>query len=145
MSRGRKASFFSSRRRHTSYWRDWIQTCALPIYLDFDLITQARADAPLLADLEVNLPHLVKNLGRRASGVGRGGRKRRPAKFDPATNGVTPHAPRPMPQLPAVGPGVEEGDPLAIDPELARRWLVSFLKDEVVVRRRFKRGIEGLR
>ena len=24
--------FFSSRRRHTSYWRDWIQTCALPIW-----------------------------------------------------------------------------------------------------------------
>src|SRR5215203_2860771 len=23
--------FFSSRRRHTSYWRDWSQTCALPI------------------------------------------------------------------------------------------------------------------
>src|SRR2546426_1107049 len=112
--------------------------------LDFDLITQARADAPLLADLEVNLPHLVKNLGRRASGVGRGGRKRRPAKFDPATNGVTPHAPRPMPQLHVVGPGVEEGDPLAIDPELARRWLVSFLKDEVVVRRGFKKGIVGL-
>src|SRR5215203_7526469 len=27
--------FFSSRRRHTRYWRDWIQTCALPI-LDAD-------------------------------------------------------------------------------------------------------------
>src|SRR5438445_5438523 len=25
--------FFSSRRRHTRYWRDWIQTCALPICL----------------------------------------------------------------------------------------------------------------
>src|SRR3712207_9101465 len=23
--------FFSSRRRHTRYWRDWSQTCALPI------------------------------------------------------------------------------------------------------------------
>jgi len=23
--------FFSSRRRHTRYWRDWVQTCALPI------------------------------------------------------------------------------------------------------------------
>jgi len=27
---------------------------------------------------------------------------------------------------------VEEGDPLAIDTDLARRWLTSFLKDEVV-------------
>src|SRR3712207_8357108 len=25
--------FFSSRRRHTRYWRDWSQTCALPISL----------------------------------------------------------------------------------------------------------------
>src|SRR3712207_7599369 len=25
------ACFFSSRRRHTRYWRDWSQTCALPI------------------------------------------------------------------------------------------------------------------
>src|SRR5207249_2905903 len=28
----RKALFFSSRRRHTRSKRDWIQTCALPIY-----------------------------------------------------------------------------------------------------------------
>ena len=39
---------------------------------------------------------------------------------------------------------MEEGDPLAIDPELARRWLVSFLKDEVVARRKFTKGIVGL-
>jgi NAD+ synthetase len=39
---------------------------------------------------------------------------------------------------------VEEGDPLAIDPDLARRWLVSFLKDEVVRRRGFAKGIVGL-
>ncbi|MGH7646087.1 MAG: NAD+ synthase [Gemmatimonadales bacterium] len=43
-----------------------------------------------------------------------------------------------------VGRGVDDGDPLAIDVELARRWLVSFLKDEVVVRRGFTRGIVGL-
>src|SRR3712207_7264579 len=24
--------FFSSRRRHTRYWRDWSSECALPIY-----------------------------------------------------------------------------------------------------------------
>src|SRR3712207_8265087 len=24
--------FFSSGRRHTRYWRDWVQTCALPIF-----------------------------------------------------------------------------------------------------------------
>src|SRR5438128_2906491 len=111
--------------------------------LDFDLITQARADAPLLADLEVNLPHLIKNLGMRDAGSGR--RKRRAVKFDPAVNGA--HAsriPHPASRIHVVGKGVEEGDPLAIDPELARRWLVSFLKDEVVVRRGFQKGIVGL-
>src|SRR5207245_10160785 len=35
-------------------------------------------------------------------------------------------------------------DPLAIDPELTRKWLVSFLKDEVVRRRGFKKGLVGL-
>jgi NAD+ synthetase len=39
---------------------------------------------------------------------------------------------------------VEEGDPLAIDPELARRWLTSFLRDEVVLRRKFTKSLVGL-
>jgi len=111
--------------------------------LDFDEITRARAESPLLADLEVNLPHLVKNLGMRDAGSGM--RKRRPVKFDPAVNGS--HAsriPHPASRIHVVGKGVEEGDPLAIDPDLARRWLVSFLKDEVVRRRGFTKGIVGL-
>src|SRR2546430_14526443 len=33
--------------------------------LEFDLIPQSRADAPLLADLEGNLEILVENLGER--------------------------------------------------------------------------------
>src|SRR6058998_770925 len=111
--------------------------------LDFDLITRARAEGPLLGDLEVNLPNLVKNLGTRGGGRGRG--RRRAVKFDPATNGATAsRIPHPASRIHVVGKGVEEGDPLAIDPELARRWLVSFLKDEVVVRRGFKKGIVGL-
>src|SRR2546422_10273672 len=53
--------------------------------VDFEEITRARAESPLLADLEVNLPHLIKNLGMRDAGSGM--RKRRPVKFDPAVNG----------------------------------------------------------
>jgi len=111
--------------------------------VDFEEITRARAEAPLLADLEVNLPHLIKNLGMRDAGSGR--RKRVAVKFDPATNGGTAsRIPHPASRLHVVGKGVEEGDPLAIDPDLARRWLTSFLKDEVVRRRGFTKGIVGL-
>jgi len=111
--------------------------------LDFDLITQARADAPLLADLEVNLPHLVKNLAKGETGKGK--RKRAVVQFDPATNGTDgSRVPLSAARIHVVGNGVEEGDPLAIDCDLARRWLTSFLKDEVVRRRGFAKGIVGL-
>src|SRR5213083_376185 len=107
-------------------------------------LTRARADAPLLADLEVNLPHLIKNLGKREKGKGKG--KARSVQFDPATNGASAQSAIHNPQsaIHIVGRGVDEGDPLAIDCELARRWLVSFLKDEVVRRRGFTKGIVGL-
>ena len=112
--------------------------------IDFDETTRARAEAPLLADLEVNLPHLVKNLGSGEQGAGSRKRRRSVVKFDPATNGTAPGSPLPAPRIHVVGKGVEEGDPLAIDVELARRWLVSFLKDEVARRRGFAKGIVGL-
>jgi NAD+ synthase len=35
-------------------------------------------------------------------------------------------------------------DPLAIDPELTRRWLVEFIRDEVQRRRKFERVVIGL-
>src|SRR5213083_3414287 len=111
--------------------------------VDFDEITRARAEAPLLGDLEVNLPHLIKALGTREGG--RGTRKRNAVKFDPATNGAHPSpVPRPASPIHVMGRGVEEGDPLAIDTDLARRWLVSFLKDEVVRRRGFTKGIVAI-
>ncbi|HEU5260622.1 MAG TPA: NAD+ synthase [Gemmatimonadales bacterium] len=112
--------------------------------VDLDELTRARADAPLLADLEVNLPHLVKNLGRREAGAGR--KKRTAVRFDPATNGSSPvsRVPPPVSRIHVIGRGVDEGDPLAIDCELARRWLVSFLKDEVTRRRGFTKGIVGI-
>src|SRR3989442_11171980 len=112
--------------------------------LDLDELTRARADSPLLADLEVNLPHLIKNLGKRETESGK--RKRAAVKFDPATNGASAQSAIRNPQsaIHIVGKGVEEGDPLRIDSELARRLLVSLLKDEVVPRRRFSKWILGV-
>src|SRR5437660_7897585 len=112
--------------------------------VDFDEMTRARAESPLLADLEVNLPHLVKNLGKRETGKGK--RKARAAEFDPATNGASLNSAIRNPQSPihVVGKGVEEGDPLSIDHDLARRWLVTSLKDELVRARGFTKGIVGL-
>lgn len=113
--------------------------------LDLEELTRARAEAPLLADLEVNLPHLLKNLGKGEKGKGKGRVKRAAVEFDPATDGSqAPRLPIPVSPIHVVGRGVEEGDPLAIDCELARRWLVSFLRDEVVRRRGFTKGIVGL-
>ncbi|MBI1968125.1 MAG: NAD+ synthase [Gemmatimonadetes bacterium] len=111
--------------------------------LDLDALTRARADSPLLADLQTQLPHLLKNLGKGERGKG----KRAKAKFDPARDGTskahsafrTPHS-----ALAVTGKGREHEDPLHLDPELARQWLMSFLRDEVVRRRGFQKGIVGL-
>src|SRR5260370_23554242 len=83
--------------------------------VDLEQLTRARAEAPLLADLEVNLPHLVPSLGRRESG---GTAKERPAvKVDPAPNGAAPPPPVPIASaaVPALGQGVAGGDPPALD------------------------------
>jgi NAD+ synthetase len=113
--------------------------------IDPDVITRARADTPLLADLELVLPHLIKKLGKREEGRG----KSKTVKFDPAVNGKRSEASkaRPLPSspfpLPQPGPS-QPATPLRFDCELVRRWLVSFLRDEVVLRREFKKGIVGL-
>ena len=103
--------------------------------LDLEKLTDARADSPLLADLRSALPVLTKGLG-----------KSKPAKvkFDPAANGTRRAVTRSSPPLDVVRTREETEDPLAIDPDLTRKWLVSFLRDEVVTRRGFKKGIVGL-
>ena len=108
--------------------------------IDLDALTTARSDSPLLADLQSALPVLTRGL---KAGEGRG-EKSAPVKFDPAPNGTSPLSHLPSERTPIIKPEFEERDSLAIDPELTRRWLVSFLKDEVVRRRGFKKGIVGL-
>jgi NAD+ synthase (glutamine-hydrolysing) len=121
------------------------QEAVIPAVLDFEEITRARADLPLLADLEMRLPHLLGSLhaARREKGGSGGGAVwtggQRGATRAPAAGSdpVTPLPPAPARFHP-------KQDPLAIDPELTRRWLVEFIKDEVQRRRKFERVVIGV-
>jgi len=104
--------------------------------VDLESLTTARSDSPLLADLQSALPVLTKSLS--------GHKHDQKVRFDPATNGSPAHRARRTAHLDIVAKRTQEADPLAIDPELTRKWLVSFLRDEVVRRRGFKKGVVGL-
>ena len=104
--------------------------------LDLDSLTTARSDSPLLADLQSALPVLTRSLS--------GNKQDQKVSFDVATNGKPVDAARRTPNVDIVHRKVDEPDPLEIDPELTQKWLVSFLKDEVVRRRGFKKGLVGL-
>ena len=105
----------------------------IPAELHFEEITRARADMPLLSDLESRLPHLLEAYRVGRQGGGTAGRR------DGGTGGTAGRgaSTRPPSRRPAV-------PPLSIEPALARRWLVEFLRDEIVRRRGFSKGIIGL-
>lgn len=98
---------------------------AIEAEVDFGEIGRARADLPLLADLETRLPHLVKSL--------EGKKKPKGVKYDPARKLARPRRRK-----------APSGDPLAMDCALVERWLVEFLKDEVKGRRGFDKVVVGL-
>jgi len=125
--------------------------------LDLADVTRARADMPLIADLETMAPHLREAL----------------AKVDAATphllafdgmeqlaavmgDGGDAHAGRTAPRLRATSrmaastavPVVEADShigpaPLQIDAEMVERWLVQFLRDEMT-RRGFQKAVIGI-
>jgi NAD+ synthetase len=120
----------------------------VPAHLDFEEITRARADLPLLADLEMRLPHLLGSLhaARREKG-------RTVGQRDGGTAGREETSQKPTGRLskgrsaaapPSRRPAVPPRAPLDIDPELTRRWLVEFLRDEVQRRRGFEKVVIGL-
>ena len=109
----------------------------IPAEIYFEEITRARADMPLLSDLESRLPHLLEGWAEWRSG----GTERR--NVAPVTGGSTAHgATFRRSAVPPFRPS--DASPLAIEPQLTRRWLVEFLRDELVRRRGFKKGIVGL-
>jgi NAD+ synthetase len=113
----------------------------LRVTIDLGEIPRVRADMPLLSDLESRLPHLVAALAdihENERGARDGDGPRGPTRAPAAPRGRKPR--RALPPEPArLG-----GDPLAIDPELTRRWLVEFLRDEVTRRRGFTKAVVGL-
>lgn len=102
--------------------------------LDKRALTRARADAPLLSDLQSALPVLLR---------GAPDRRHEPATYDPAC-GVSPNVAPPEPAAHLVVDPDPPGDPLAINGGLLERWLVTFLREEVTERRGFQRGIVAL-
>lgn len=104
--------------------------------LELSEITRARATQTLLADLEAELPHLLRSAGIPDQG-------REPVAFGPED--PCPRTQRPPTKAghPVAAPE-PVGDPLVIDPALVERWLTAFLRDEVVQRRGFTKGVIGL-
>jgi len=96
----------------------------LEVDVDFEEVGRARADLPLLPDLQTKLPHLIRSLetGPESS-----------ARFDSE-----------VPRRRAAVPHVPAGDPMAMDCALVERWLVEFLREEVTRRRGFQDVVVGL-
>ena len=127
----------------------------LRVTLDFEEITRARADLPLLSDLEMRLPHLLGSLHEARRG-GKGGGASRAGDLPIASRSLAGTRPdprvAPCDSAPAPGPALApevmradpSRDPLAIDAALTRRWLVEFIRDEVQRRRGFERVVIGL-
>ena len=101
--------------------------------VDLGEIARARADQPLLADLETQLPHLLRSLERPPA----------PVEYDRGTGGPRA-AGRPVGSGLPVASAAAAADPLAIDCALVEQWLLEFLREEVKGRRGFSRAVIGL-
>jgi len=119
--------------------------------IDLGELPIARADQPLLADLETMLPHLQNELARTQCGEQANVRwderelKIEDGRWKMEERSSTLH--RPSSILPVVTqPAFDPNDDslLRIDAEATRRWLVEFLRDEVGRRRGFNEVVVGL-
>ncbi len=98
-----------------------------------DEITRARSEQPLLADLETQLLNLLRSAEGASPAVDYAPEDERPRTPKPAAR--TEH--------PILVPGAG-ADAMDIDPALTEQWLTAFLRDELVRRRGFGKGIVGL-
>lgn len=120
----------------------------LSVSVDLADCTRARADMPLIADLETMVPHLKRSIDDVLAG--------RPAslEFDPATPpgppgiaggsaGERPGVSGAVPVIRVAATSHEPPSPVTIDAALTERWLEHFIRDEMD-RRRFTRAVVGI-
>jgi len=119
----------------------------LSVTIDLSDVARARADMPLIADLETMAPHLRASMQRIEAGV------KSELLYDAATiddctaesgdEGVEGGAEAALTVVRA-GPTRERpAAPLEIDPALTEEWLVHFIREEMA-RRGFTRAVIGL-
>ena len=121
-------------------------------HLDLNDVTRARADMPLIADLETMMPHLRASMARIDAGTPH------LLAFDGMEHIASTTATETVPQRASHTDGtlratstvtvvqeLSRGGPptLALDAELAEQWLVRFLRDEML-RRGFERAVVGI-
>jgi NAD+ synthetase len=115
--------------------------------LDLGDVTRARADMPLIADLETMVPHLREALARVDAGavhlLAFDGMEAIGASASPATR-ATAKAPAPATPVTVVQAERHVAPaPLEIDAALVEGWLVRFLRDEMA-RRGFGKAVVGI-
>jgi NAD+ synthetase len=127
-------------RGRAPLWEDAI----LSATADLADVTRARADMPLIADLETMIPHLRASLDAAMAGLPT------TLDFDAAiespTRGIAPHdaGAAPSGALTVVRASQSEAPaPLDIDPALTEEWLVEFIRDEME-RRTFACAVVGV-
>jgi NAD+ synthase (glutamine-hydrolysing) len=139
-------------RGRAPVWEDAV----LCISADVADVTRARADMPLIADLETMIPHLRASLDDVMAGVPSTAEYDRATVEPTPTFAAAPDAPafrsgEPCGAAANVGvkivrasPSREEPpSPLVIDPRLTEEWLVHFIRDEMA-RRKFECAVVGI-
>jgi len=129
-------------RGRAPLWEDAI----LAVTADLADVTRARADLPLIADLETMIPHLRASLDEVTAGVPTH------CDYDPASIGPsrgistrddTVASSGPLPVVRVTPSRVSPPAPLAIDTALTEDWLVQFIRDEMA-RRDFHCAVVGV-
>jgi len=129
-------------RGRAPLWEDSI----LSLTVDLADVTRARADMPLIADLETMIPHLRVSIDEVMASV--------PTRcdYDPPSLQSAHRIASPSERSASTGPlpvvqgtplGANSPAPLAIDETLVEAWLVQFIRDEMG-RRDFQHAVIGI-